>query len=83
MIEKKDLEEGEYYVGSCRNAQVAKWDGKVFIYLRYKFGDTFAEEINHPEDDNGFDLFIPIRQLDTSISDDELDQIHNAEQKYT
>ena len=32
---------------------------QCFVYLRYKFGDYFTEEINHPEDDNGFDLFYP------------------------
>lgn len=82
MIEKKDLEDGEWYVGKCRNAHVACWHGDCFVHLRTKFGATFAEEINHPEDDDGFDCFIPIRKLDTDISDNEMDQIEMAEEKY-
>jgi hypothetical protein len=37
--------------------------GEVFEYQRYKFGCTFPETINHFEDDNGYDLFVPIREL--------------------
>ena len=37
--------------------------GDVFEYQRYKFGFTFPEKINHFEDDNGYDLFVPIREL--------------------
>jgi hypothetical protein len=61
MIAKADLVHGAYYYGSCRNASVARWNGETerFIYWRHKFGDRFAEEINHPEDDDGFDLFKP------------------------
>ena len=33
----------------------------TFVYERYKFGDTFDEEINHFEDDDGYDLFVPIK----------------------
>ena len=65
MIAKKDLIVGKQYVGRCRNARVALWDGKVFWYLRTKFGDVFAEKINHPEDDNGYDLFIPETLINT------------------
>ena len=63
IIQKKDLVVGAYYWGSCRNSSLAMWDGKEFIYLRTKFSSTFAETINHLEDDNGYDLFIPIRML--------------------
>ena len=31
-------------------------------YDRYKFGFTFKEKINHFEDDNGYDLFVPLRE---------------------
>lgn len=58
-IPKKDLIVGKSYKGFCRNADTAEWDGEVFWYTRYKFGDTFDEEINHFEDDDGYDLFIP------------------------
>lgn len=59
-IPKNELIVGRTYKGSCRNASEAVWLGDKFEYQRYKFGDTFPEKINHFEDDNGFDLFIPL-----------------------
>ena len=63
MIPKKDLVDGATYLGFCRNAGEAIWDaGKnMFTYTRKKFGSSFNEDINHPEDDDGFDLFVPIK----------------------
>ena len=63
-IPKSELVIGRTYVGSCRNASEAIWNGKTFTYKRYKFGDTFWEDINHFEDDDGYDLFIPIKLKD-------------------
>ena len=63
-VMKEDLEIGECYYGKCRNASIAIWDGKVFTYMRTKFGSTFPETINHFEDDDGFDLFAPYFKLD-------------------
>ena len=60
-IPKKDLTIGKTYLGHCRNADRAVWNGEVFIYQRTKFGYTYPEKINHFEDDNGFDLFVPIK----------------------
>lgn len=48
------------YKGYCRNTNEATWNGKEFVYDRYKFGSTFKDTINHYEDDDGYDLFIPI-----------------------
>ena len=66
MIAKKDLKHLYYYKGVCRNAYVAQWDEKTnkFYYIRYKFGGHALEEIRHPEDDDGFDLFIPLKEID-------------------
>lgn len=61
-IPKSQLEVGATYIGSCRNASEAVWLGDKFEYQRYKFGDTFPETINHFEDDNGYDLFVPIKK---------------------
>jgi len=61
IIPKKDLKKNTYYRGKCRNASVALWNGFEFIYVRTKFGSSFNEDIKHPEDDNGYDLFIPLR----------------------
>ena len=64
MIAKKDLINNQDYIGACRNAFVAKWikEKEMFCYIRTKFGSTFLEWIRHPEDDDGFDLFIPYKK---------------------
>lgn len=65
-IPKKDLIDGKTYYGKCRNAYKAVWhaDKNAFTYLRYKFSYTYDEDINHFEDDDGYDLFVPISLLD-------------------
>ena len=61
-IAKKDLVIGKTYVGSCRNTEEATWLGEYFEYNRTKFGTVFKEKINHFEDDNDFDLFVPLKE---------------------
>ena len=58
-IPKCELVVGKTYKGNCRNSDIAVWDGKVFWYDRHKFGSTFRESINHYEDDDGYDVFVP------------------------
>ncbi len=62
-IPKKDLIDGQYYIGNHRRAIVAKWHVKKnkFIYNREKFGNTFKDTCNHFEDDDGYALFVPIK----------------------
>lgn len=62
-IPKKNLIEGKEYEGSCRNSGKAIWKGDHFEYIRYKFGSSYIDEINHFEDDDGHDLFIPMKEL--------------------
>jgi hypothetical protein len=64
-IPKSELKDGAYYEGSCRNASIARWNAtkSIFLYNRRKFNDVFVEDINHPEDDNGFDLFYPEKEI--------------------
>ena len=62
-IPKSELEVGKEYPGHCRNASKAIWNGKVFQYTRRKFGSEFLEEINHYEDDDGYDVFVPIKEI--------------------
>lgn len=66
LIRKEDLVHGEYYLGSCRNADVARWDGKrqLFRHVRHKFGDSFEEDIPHPEDQDGYDIFVPVMKVE-------------------
>lgn len=62
-IPKEKLVPGKDYLGTCRNASIATWVGNHFLYERTKFGDTFNERINHFQDDNGSDLFVPIKEI--------------------
>jgi hypothetical protein len=60
-IPKEDLVPGKTYIGDCRNATEAVWDGEKFAYMRTKFGHTYPETINHFQDDDGYDVFVPIK----------------------
>jgi len=62
-IPKDQLVVGAIYEGKCRNAHQATWKGDKFVYTRRKFVETFLEEIEHPEDDRGFDVFFPFRRI--------------------
>lgn len=64
MIPRNQLQDGIRYVGYCRNASVATWNAEQgkFVYDRHKFGSVFKEEIVHPEDDEGFDIFVPVKE---------------------
>ena len=61
-IAKKDLEVDAWYTGDTRNANRAKWNGKEFEYIRYKFGYTFTDTVNHFEDDDDCALFVPLKK---------------------
>lgn len=66
-IPKHELQDNVYYTGECRNSSIAKWNKErdTFTYTRYKFGDTFIEEIQHPDDSKGdFDVFFPQKQAE-------------------
>lgn len=62
-IPKEELIVGETYIGSCRNASEAVWNGENFTYMRTKFGTTYTENINHFQDDDGYDVFVPIKVI--------------------
>ena len=61
-IPKDKLVIGKTYIGNCRNAGEAVWLGDEFEYTRHKFGTTYQERINHFQDDDGHDLFVPIKE---------------------
>lgn len=63
-IPKSQLIPHTVYIGSCRNTTKAEWTGEKFIYCRHKFGYEYIDEVNHFEDDDGYDLFIPIKIKD-------------------
>jgi len=60
-IPKSELVKGEIYQGECRNSEDARWDGEKFLYTRTKFGSTYIEAIHHFEDDDGYDVFVPMK----------------------
>ena len=66
MLKKVQLEHGKYYGGDCRNASVARWNKiqNCFTYIRTKFGSKFPEDIFHPEDDDGCDVFTPFEEIE-------------------
>ena len=64
-IPKDKLIKGKTYFGSCRNADKAIWLGDKFEYTRHKFGASYQEKINHFEDDDCYDLFVPIREINS------------------
>jgi hypothetical protein len=78
MIRKESLQDGSYYAGSCRNAEVARWSKtkNCFVYMRTKFYDVFAEPICHPADDNGFDLFFPLIKVEDPTIDEKVKPTH-------
>lgn len=59
VLRKDELVEGRTYKGNCRNASEAVWHGDHFTYIRHKWGSSFEEDINHFEDDDGYDVFVP------------------------
>lgn len=63
VIPKSELIVGQTYLGVCRNAENAIWKGERFEYYRNKFGSWYKEEINHFEDDDGYDVFVPMEVL--------------------
>lgn len=63
-IPKDKLIVGKTYIGDCRNAREAVWDGEKFTYMRTKLGSTYPETINHFQDDDGYDLFVPLKIKD-------------------
>ncbi len=69
MVPMSDLEHGAYYFGTCRNATVARWNGKIqkFVYVRVKFDDVFPEEIGYGVDakpgEKRFDEFRPYGKM--------------------
>jgi len=64
VISKKELVKDMTYEGECRNAEKAIWNGEKFVYDRYKFGSWYKENINHFEDDDGYDVFVPMKIIE-------------------
>ena len=92
FIAKADLVDGQHYRGRCRNTDIARWCQLteafgVFLYVRRKFGESFIDEILHPEDDRGFDVFYPFEAVATveetqRVSDKAMDRARESRSKH-
>lgn len=80
VLRKAELKEGETYKGNCRNASEAVWHGDHFTYIRRKWGSSFEEDINHFEDDNGYDVYVPyvIEKKEDGLYESAMKEIKDA-----
>lgn len=64
-IPKTDLTDGAFYLGDHRRGRVGRWNAEKnqFEYWRHKFTAVYIDTCNHFEDDDGFALFVPIKQV--------------------
>lgn len=73
IIRAEDLQDGKYYLGTCRNATYCKWDAtnKLMWHQRWKFG-WIVDNVNYIDNDDGFDLFMAIEEIDEADVPEEL-----------
>jgi len=71
MIKKINLVEGAYYIGTCRNTNIAKWHNGEFIFINLEFNRPYIETIQYYGDvkNLSFDGFIPIKLIDINFND--------------
>lgn len=77
-IPKSELNDGQWYYGNFRNSNFGKWDAEksVFNHIRYSF-NWYWDKCNHFEDDNGFALFVPIRESTPEEIKNELEKVES------
>lgn len=63
-VAKKDLQDGVLYWGTCRNSDHAFWDKKKNCFWHFDSRFGHRDELPHPEDDDGSDLFFPFGVVD-------------------
>jgi hypothetical protein len=71
MIEKHKLFKGAYYIGTCRNTNIAMWNGSKFIFINYYFTEPYLESVDYYGDvkDKNIDGFIPIKGIEVDFID--------------
>ena len=69
MIKKFDLIEGAYYMGVCRNTNIAKWHEGMFIFINLQFNRPYLETINYYGDVKNIntDGFIPTKLITINV----------------
>jgi hypothetical protein len=65
MINKLNLKEGAYYIGTCRNTNIAKWFNGKFVFINRNFNELYVETIPYFGDvkKENSDGFIPIEEI--------------------
>jgi hypothetical protein len=87
MIDKIKLKEGAYYIGTCRNTNIAKWYKGKFIFINFNFGNPYIEDIDYYGDVKNIsvDGFIPIKEIiidvDNIIDERNLQDYKNSARK--
>jgi predicted XRE-type DNA-binding protein len=71
MIDKLNLKEGSYYIGTCRNTNIAKWHRGKFVFINLHFGNPYIETIDYYGDVKmaSVDGFIPIEEIRINVDD--------------
>lgn len=70
MIKKHELIEGAYYIGTCRNTNIAQWFNGKFIFINFEFNRPYIETVDYYGDvkNLSFDGFIPIEKINININ---------------
>ena len=65
MIPARFLIGGNYYAGTCRNANIARWNAEtqLFTHWREKHGHKFTETIEYWLPEGRYDGFVPLFNL--------------------
>lgn len=82
MIDKLNLREDVYYIGTCRNTNIARWHKGKFIFINYEFGNPYIETINYYGDvkEMSIDGFIPMEEIKINV-DNIIDERNNQDYK--
>jgi len=71
MLCLKELNKGHTYLGKCRGATTAQWNGEYFVIARWEMTTWIFDYVPHPEEDEGHDIFVPVfdltKHIDTQI----------------
>ena len=68
-IDKLNLKENSFYIGTCRNTNIAQWHKGEFVFIGFNFGIPYIETIKYYGDikNTSFDGFIPIEEINFSV----------------
>lgn len=67
MYRLEELKLGHMYLGKCRNAFMAQWNGEQFVYAYWEMTAWAFEFVPHAEHYEGYDVFVPLLNLNEYI----------------